>query len=180
MTHSHKLSQNEWFGTIATIVRSSWSNEHARAVERQHFGEAWTRDLDPKLEAIPLSMATTPAACSAFERSCSRTTRHRGARLSETREALLARDLYEPLRFAIGYLPYLIPEIDISIRPIYDATARAYLTRLAEHAFSSWPVGIREPLLFEELNGAPNVPATHAAAGEQSLVSEASETQSSD
>lgn len=41
-----------------------------------------------------------------------------------------------------------MPEkIDISTRQAYDAIARAYLTRLAEHGFPSWPAGIREALL---------------------------------
>lgn len=65
----------------------------------------------------------------------------------ELARALLVRGVYEPLRFVIGYLPYLVPKIDLSNKGDYDAITQAYLTRLADHDFSSyWPEGIREAL----------------------------------
>ncbi len=132
---------------LASIVRSSWSNAHAQAVERQHLGEVWTSLLDPEPTSIPsidddeerrrfqlrAEILETNAATS-------------GIVYQELARELLTRGVYEPLHFAISYLPYLVPGIDLSTKAAYDRVAHAYLTRLSEHSFGSWPIGIREAL----------------------------------
>ncbi|MDJ0276664.1 hypothetical protein QLH51_07640 [Sphingomonas sp. 2R-10] len=134
---------------VATIVRSSWSNEHARAVELQHLAESYTGYSDD--EPVPIPAIDTEHARQMFR---VRAEVFEGKDLStdglvyqELARALLVRGVYEPLRFVIGYLPYLVPRIDLSNKGDYDAITQAYLTRLADHDFSSyWPDGIREAL----------------------------------
>lgn len=154
---------------LASIVRSSWSNAHARAVERQHLGEAWTSLLDPEPVSIPSidddeERRRFQLRAEILESNAATS----GIVYQELARELLSRGVYEPLYFAISYLPYLVPAIDLSTKAAYDRVAHAYLTRLAEHAFGSWPIGIREalrPVVTSTTNGvaAPAIAATPPA-----------------
>ncbi|MEZ0495132.1 DUF6538 domain-containing protein [Sphingomonas sp. IW22] len=133
---------------IATIVRSSWSVEHARAVEQQHLGEAQTGYYDPEPTPIPAIDDENERRlfCIRAEIFEGRNLPTDGLVYQELARALLARGVFQPLRFAVEYLQYVVPEIDITTRDGYDRVAEAYLTRLAEHEFESWPQNIREAL----------------------------------
>ncbi len=144
---------------LASIVRSSWSNVHAQAVERQHLGEAWTSLLDPEPSPIPSidddeERRRFQLRAEILESNAATS----GIVYQELARELLAQGVYEPLHFAISYLPYLVPAIDLSIKASYDRIAHAYLTRLAEHTFGSWPVGIREALRPVVIPSTANLP----------------------
>lgn len=132
---------------LASIVRSSWSHANAQAVERQHLGEASTSLLNPEPASIPSidddeERRRFQLRAEILESNAATS----GIFYQELARELLSRGVYKPLHFAISYLPYLVPAIDLSTKAAYDCIAQAYLTRLAEHAFGSWPVGIREAL----------------------------------
>lgn len=134
---------------IALIVRSSWSVDHARAVEEQHLGEAHTGYFDDEPDPIPAIDGDEARRLFRVRAEIleGKQTSTDGLVYQDLARTLLARGTYEPLRFAIGYLPYVVAEIDISTPAAYNAIAEAYLTRLAQHEFTSWPQGIREALL---------------------------------
>ncbi len=143
---------------VAMIVRSSWSNDHARAAEAQHLGEAytgWCEDEPTPIPAIDEENARRlfNVRAELFE---GRDLSTGGLVYQELARALLARGIYEPLHFAVGYLPYLVRDIDISRPDAYDAIAEAYLARLTEHIFTSWPENIREALA--PISAPPSLP----------------------
>ncbi|HEU4959991.1 MAG TPA: DUF6538 domain-containing protein [Sphingomonas sp.] len=134
---------------LATIVRSSWSNEDARAVEEQHLGKAHTNVLDD--EPTPISAIDSAEDRRQFRIRAEMlegvSSRASGIVYQELARSLLGREIYQPIDFAISYLPYLVQEIDLTTPASYNAIANAYLTVLAEHEFKSWPEGVREALL---------------------------------
>lgn len=152
---------------LASIVRSSWSNAHAQAVERQHLGEVWTSLLDPEPPEIPSidddeERRRFQLRAEILESNAATS----GIVYQELARELLARGVYEPLHFAISYLPYLVPAIDLSTKASYDRIAHAYLSRLAEHTFASWPVGIREalrPVVIPPTTNSPVPTSTEAS-----------------
>lgn len=91
---------------LASIVRSSWSNAHARAVERQHLGEAWTSLLDPEPASIPSidddeERRRFQLRAEILESNAATS----GIVYQELARELLSRGVYEPLHLAISYLP---------------------------------------------------------------------------
>jgi hypothetical protein len=135
---------------VALIVRSSWSADHAIAVEEQHFGESDSNSWDPERVAIPSiddedGRRLFNIRAKLFEGKGRSDTD--GIAYQDLAQALLDRSVYRPIEFVISYLPYLVPEIDLSTPAKYDAIAKAYLMRLATHRYTDRPEDIREALL---------------------------------
>lgn len=136
---------------IATVVRSSWSNDHARAAEKQHDGEAFTGFYEEEGDAIlaidgdhERQQFRLRAELLEGRPALTDGTSTDGLAYQDLAAALLARGSLEDMRFAVSYLPHLVPEIDLSTKDRYNAVATAYLSRLTAHRFSSWPIGASE------------------------------------
>lgn len=133
---------------VATIVRSSWSNDEARALELRQFGETTTSYLDPEPQPIPAIDGEEPRRLFSLGADLLESQEQtRGMAYQKLARELLARGVYAPLHFAIGYLPYVVREIDIATPAAYDAVAEAYLAFLADYEFAAWPKGMREALV---------------------------------
>lgn len=132
--------------SIALTVRSSWSADDARIVEEEVLGEA----LDGEWESsnLPITLFDSDEEKRRFNlRAQLLETRQTGGLVyQELARALLAKGLYDPLSYQLGCLFYASDDIDITSPPAFYAVARAYLKRLAEHRFTSWPEGVREAL----------------------------------
>ena len=149
---------------IATIVRSSWSNDHARAAEKQHDGEALTGFYEEEGDAIlaidgddERQRFRLRAELLEGRAPLTDGTSTDGLAYQALAASLLVRGNLEDIRFAVSYLPHLVPEIDLSTRDKYSAVATAYISCLTAHRFTSWPEGA--PELFGPAAPLPNTAA---------------------
>jgi hypothetical protein len=72
---------------------------------------------------------------------------------------LLDRGVYHPLWSVVSYMRSLEPDLPLEPDTLYEVVAKAYLRRLVEHRFESWPENVVEALSPLGWGAAPAEPA---------------------
>lgn len=132
--------------SLALTVRGSWSQEDAQQAEREILGEEISTDWVADDGAIDVfderGRQNFKLRAEIFE---SREETY-GLVYQELARSLLERGLHDPLHYQVACMAYGSGDLKITSRPAFEAIARAYLKRLAQHEFSSWPENLREAL----------------------------------
>ncbi|MET4664086.1 hypothetical protein ABIC17_000986 [Sphingomonas sp. PvP056] len=72
---------------------------------------------------------------------------------------LLDRGVYHPLWSVVSYMRSLEPDLPLEPDTLYEVVAKAYLRRLVDHRFDSWPENVIEALSPLGWGAAPAEPA---------------------
>lgn len=83
--------------------------------------------------------------------------------------ALLQRRVFQPIWFVISYLRSWEPRLPLEPDDVYEVVAEAYLRRLAEHRFESWPSNVHAALGMSGSTSAPPSPAISTGAASKVL-----------
>lgn len=132
---------------LASFVCDSWVD--ADDVDRrQTWGDMIVLEPRVKVEAVP-SIDTEPER--EIFRLRAQLIEERGIAdglvHQELARLLLKRRIFRPIWFVVSHLSSLEPRLKLERDEVYDAVAEAYLRRLAEHEFTSWPSSIHEALI---------------------------------
>ena len=161
--------------SVALTVRSSWSRDDARQVEREQLGEEISPDWEYGAGPIDLfggehGQNLFKVRAGVFENNPATA----GLVYQELAAALLERGMFERLGYQVGCIGYESPLVDVMTPLGFDAVARAYLKRLAGHCFTSHPDNLREaisPVLGRPVSASPSAMiAAGASATVQAVV----------
>lgn len=145
---------------LANLVLDSWAGAG------QDLGEQWWGDF---LVRVPVICdEPVPSLDSEHERTIYRL---RAALLEgrgivdglvhqELAAILLDRGVYHPLWSVVSYMRSLEPDLPLEPDTLYEVVAKAYLRRLVEHRFESWPENFIEALSPLGWGAAPAEPPT--------------------
>lgn len=133
--------------SVALTVRSSWSHDDARQVEREQLGDEISPDWEYGAGPIDLfggehGQNLFKVRAGVFENNPATA----GLANQELAAALLDRGMFEQLGYQVGCIGYESPLVDVMTPLGFDAVARAYLKRLATHRFATHHAQLRDAI----------------------------------
>ncbi len=152
----------EQLGLLASTVIDSWEPA-APLGDPQSWGDWSARERVPAHEPVPSiededEREVFRLRASLFEG----TGKTDGILYRRLAALLLERRVFKPIWFAVSYMSSVIPKLKLDRDDVYGAVAEAYLRRLVEHVFTSWPTHAEAAVeAILTIPGTP--PSTHAA-----------------